>query len=395
MDNVEIRTSPLWLRMLLHRVGVRAINNAVDATNFVMLDLGNPLHAFDARQINEEQISIRWAQDGEAFTTLDDGQRTLCARDLLIADGEGGVALAGIMGGKNSEIRPDTQAIVLEAANFNAGVIRVTSCRLGLRTDSSARFEKSLDPTLAEDASRAFCVLMSEICPEMRVTSALMDVYPEPIRQPVIELSIDLVNRRLGKVLGRDVIIDYLTRLQFGVEDLGDILRVTVPTWRATKDVAIAADLIEEVGRSYGYDNIEAMPPHVMLSKPTPNKQKFFERAVRSYLTQGAGIDELLTYSFGFDPLLEKMGAIPEHRLILRNQISAEMPAMRPHLGPNLLGAVLKNERREDHINSSRSDACSAQLKKSMATLLSTQPMGLCWRITSARQTLKPACFPS
>jgi phenylalanyl-tRNA synthetase beta chain len=350
MDGVQIAPSPFWLRILLHRVGIRSINNAVDATNFVMLDLGNPLHAFDARQINGDQISVRWASEGEGFTTLDETERTLKTSDLLIADGERGVALAGIMGGLNSEIQDETTAIVLEAASFNSSTIRMTSSRLGLRTDSSARFEKSLDPNLAEDASRAFCVLLAELCPTLRITSALMDAFPGPIESPVIELNLDLVNRRLGKDIGHETIVNYLSRLGFGVDDQGEHLIVTVPTWRATKDISIGADLIEEVGRSYGYDNIEPQPPAVTLSKPHPNKQKYFERAARSYLTQAGGLDEVLTYSFDSDPLLEKIDAMPENRVLLRNAISAEMPAMRTSLGPNLLGALLKNERREDRI---------------------------------------------
>ena len=350
MDGVEVAPSPFWLRVLLHRVGVRAISNAVDATNFVMLDLGNPLHAFDARDISGDTITVRWAKDGEAFTTLDEAERTLTSKDLLIADSDGGIALAGVMGGLNSEIKDDTKSIVLEAANFNAAVVRLTSSRLGLRTDSSTRFEKSLDPHLAEDASRAFCALMAELCPTLRITSSLMDVHPQPIVGSVIDLSVDLVDRRLGKALGKDTMVDYLSRLGFGVEDHGDTLRVTVPTWRATKDVSIDADLIEEIGRSYGYDNIESQPPAVTLARPHENKQKYFERAVRSYLTQACGVDEILTYSFDSDPLLEKIDAVPAERVLLRNAISSEMPAMRAALGPNLLGALLRNERREEHV---------------------------------------------
>ena len=350
LDNVTIAPSPFWLKLLLHRVGVRSINNAVDATNFVMLDTGNPLHAFDARDVLGGSITVRHARAGETFTTLDENERELTTSDLLITDGERGVALAGIMGGLNSEVKDDTQQIILEAATFSASAVRMTSARLGLRTDSSARFEKSLDPNLAETASRAFCVLLKELCPTLTVTSQFMDVYPSPPIQPVIELDYELVHKRLGTTLDEAVIDHYLERLGFGLEKRDGGLRVTVPTWRATKDIAIAADLVEEIGRSFGYDNIEATPPRVTLSKPTPNLQKDFERAARRFLSQAAGIDEVLTYSFDFDPLLEKIDAVPSDRLFLANAISAEMPAMRTHLGPNLLGAVLKNERGYDQI---------------------------------------------
>ena len=352
LDDVTITPSPRWLKLLLHRVGVRAINNVVDATNFVMLDLGNPLHAFDRREVQDDTIVVRWATEGEVFTTLDAAPRNLTSRDLLIGDGARGVALAGIMGGENSEIRDDTRSMILEAANFNASVVRMTSSRLGLRTDSSARFEKSLDPHLAEDASRAFCVLLQALDPAVRVTSALIDVCAPLPERPVIDLSVDLVTRRLGIPVDAALVSGYLAPLGFEIERLDDgaRLRVTVPTYRASKDIAIAADLIEEVGRSYGYDNIPPQPPMVRLSKPHANKQKMFEAGARRYLTQAAGLDEILSYSFDSDPLLERIDAVPESRVFLRNAISAEMPAMRTHLGPNLLGVLEKNARREETI---------------------------------------------
>ncbi len=351
LDGVTVRRSPLWMRLLLGRVGTRAINNVVDATNFVMLDLGNPLHAFDGRQIGGGQIVVRRARPGESFVTLDGQRRALEPRDLLIADAERGVALAGIMGGLDSEIQDDTTSVVLESANFDAGVVRATAQRLGLRTESSARFEKSLDPRLSEDASRAFCRLLQQLDANVRVTSALMDVaapLPEP---PVIELRVQRVEARLGVKLGEERIADYLRRLTFGVEQVGEgVLRVAVPSFRATKDIAIEADLIEEVGRSFGYDHITPAPPTIQLARPHPNAHKRFERAARAYLTLTGGFDEVVTYSFAFDPLLERLGARPERRIEVANPISAEMPALRTDLGPNLLGVLEKNAREVDSI---------------------------------------------
>lgn len=351
LTGVSIAPSPLWLRALLHRVGTRAINNVVDATNFVMLDLGNPLHAFDAREVGGDAIVVRHARDGETFTTLDGTERALRPTDLLIADAERGVALAGIMGGENSEIRDDTQSVVLESANFDAATIRRTAVRLGLRTESSARFEKSLDPALVSDASRAFCRLLADLCPSVRVTSAFMDVAAPVTTPPTIRLRVDRVHRRLGVTLGAERIADMLRRLSFGVEPPGDeVLEVTVPSFRATKDIAIEADLIEEVGRSFGYDHIEPTPPSITLSEPHPNHQKLLERAARTYLTQACGLDEMLGYAFDFEPLLERIDAVPASRLRLRNAISAELPALRTALGPNLLGVLEKNSRRDDKL---------------------------------------------
>jgi phenylalanyl-tRNA synthetase beta chain len=351
LEGIRVEPSPLWMRLLLHRVDIRAINNVVDATNFVMLDLGNPLHAFDRRQLMGDRIVVRCANKDEAFTTLDGVSHQLKPSDLLIGDGQRGVALAGIMGGENSEIQDDTTSVVLEAANFNPSTVRLTAVRLGLRTDSSARFEKSLDPHLAEDASRACCRLLQDVIPGARITSALMDVAAPFPPLPEIELRLSQVQQRLGVPMELDEVRKILTGLEFQVETLDDSrLRVTVPSFRAAKDIAIEADLIEELGRSYGYDNIPPQPPAVVLSRPHANKQKSFERSARSYLSQAVGMDEVLTYSFGFDPFLERIDAKPESRLALKNPISAEMPSLRTDLSTNLLAVLERNARAEDDI---------------------------------------------
>ncbi len=351
IDGVSVAPSPMWLRLLLARVGTRPISNVVDATNFVMLDLGNPLHAFDRREVNGDTIIVRRADADETFVTLDEQKHQLADGDLLIADASRGVALAGVMGGLNSEIRDDTTDVVLEAANFDAALIRMTAQRLGLRTESSARFEKSLDPRLVEDASRSFCRLLIELCPGARVTSAFQDVaapYPEPT---VIRLDTAKVDRRCGVALGADGIRRILDNLDFGVEDLGDgMFDVTVPSYRATKDIGIPEDLIEEVGRIYGYDNVVPRPPLVELNQPHDNARRRFEQQVRSYLSLAAGLDEVQSYSFDFDPLLERLGIDPGQRVTLRNPISAEMPAMRRSVVPHLLAVAERNARNYDTV---------------------------------------------
>ena len=348
LEGVTVRPSPLWLRLLLARVGTRAISNVVDATNFVMLDLGNPLHAFDRRHIRGDAIVVRRALGGERFTTLDGEERLLDARDLLIADGERGVALAGVMGGLNSEIVPDTTAVVLESASFDAATVRMTGQRLGLRTESSTRFEKSLDPVLAEEASRSFCGLLRQLDPAVRVTSALMDVAAPRPPLPIIELRVARVDRALGAPVGQQRMVEILRRLEFGVEITAPgRLSVRVPTFRATKDIAIEADLVEEIGRTFGYGNIAPTGPTIQLRRPDRNERKRLERRVRTTLAAGYGFDEVMTHSFGFDPFLDRIGARPERRVTLRNAISAEMPALRTSLGPQLLAVLDKNARRE------------------------------------------------
>ena len=346
MSGVSVAPSPLWLRLLLSRTGMRPINNLVDATNFAMLDLGNPLHAFDRRQIAGGRIIVRRAEDGERFTTLDGQVRVLGNSDLVIADAERAVALAGVMGGQDSEIKDDTTELVLEAANFEPGRVRTTAQRLGLRTESSSRFEKSLDPRLVSDGAACFLSLVSELCPGATVTSAFMDVaapYPEPT---VIKTSVGYIEERLGHPVGRDKVLEVLAGLAFDVvEAEGGALTVTVPSWRATKDIGIADDLVEEVGRVFGYDNIPPQSPLVTVARPEKNKKKKLENAVRNHLALASCLDELQTYSFDDDAFMARMGVVPGERVRLRNAISSDEPCMRTHIAPQLIKALEKNSR--------------------------------------------------
>lgn len=348
LDGVRTAPSPLWLRVLLHRVGTRPIDNVVDATNFVMLELGNPVHAFDRRNIEGGRIVVRRAHDGERIVTLDGIERRLEPRDLVIADAARPVAVAGIMGGENSGVTAETSGLLFEAATFDAASVRVTAQRLGLRTEASARFEKSLDPALPPLAVGAFLRLMKELCPGVRASrvAAAAVALPAPTR---IALRLDKVSSRLGVVLGEEQIARYLSALEFDVKPGADgVLDVTVPSFRATKDVTEEVDLIEEVGRSYGYNNITPAPPSVVLGAPDPNHRKSLEQRARAYLALAGGLDEVLTYSFAFDPFLERIGAVPAERHLLKNPISAEMSALRTELCTSLIGVLDKNLARYD-----------------------------------------------
>lgn len=342
---VSIAPSPRWLRLLLQRVGTRPINNVVDATNFAMLDVGNPLHAFDARQISGAKIVVRRAGEGEAFTTLDGQVRKLTGQDLVIADESRAVALAGVMGGLDSEIKGDTKDVVLEAANFDAARVRTTAQRLGLRTESSSRYEKSLDPRLVDDGARVFLKLVLDLCPGATVTSAFMDVAKAYAAPTVLEVGVAYIDQRLGFAVGKERIVGVLRGLDFGVEEQGDTLRVTVPSWRATKDIGIVDDLVEEVGRVFGYDNIPPRAPLVPVAQPDRNAKKKFERATREVLSNACGLDELQTYSFDDDVFLGRIGVVPGPRVTLRNAISVEQPCMRTAIGPHLLKALDTNAR--------------------------------------------------
>jgi phenylalanyl-tRNA synthetase beta chain len=346
--NVTIGPSPLWLQCLLRAAGVRPISNVVDLTNFVMLDVGNPIHAFDARFVRGNTLIVRTASEpsGEVVTTLDGQERQCSEETLLICDAEGPVAIAGVMGGANSEIREDTVEVVLEAANFNAGNVRRTSTRIGLRTDSSARFEKALDPAFADHAARLFTSMMLTVVDGCQVTSPLIDVAAPSKSVLTIDLDPDAVSERLGVKVPIGRVRQILMGLGFSVQDRsGGFLKVAVPSWRATKDVAIPEDLIEEIGRIHGYQNIPPSAPRVDVKPPQLSASKNQERLARQYLSDTCGMHESVSYAFTWKPILEKLGADLSGRLELANPISAELDLMRRSLVPNLLSAAVKNTR--------------------------------------------------
>ena len=343
---VRVAPSPEWLRCLLRAVGVRPISNVVDLTNFVMLDLGNPLHAFDARYVAGPSLVIRRATAGETIRTLDGQDRVCTDETLLICDASRPVALAGIMGGEDSEIRDDTTDVILEAANFQARNIRRTSMRLGLRSESSARFEKALDPEMAGLAARCFSRLLLDTCPDAVSVGPLVDVRGEPARKVSIQLSPKAVSARLGIDVPAGRVRHVLGRLGFTVYDQSSgAFRVDVPSWRATKDVAIAEDLIEEVGRIHGYENIPPVSPPIRIDRPRLSPAKHQERRARSFLSATCGMHETLSYAFTLRPMLEKLGADTSGRLRLKNPISAELDLLRRSMIPNLLDFAERNAR--------------------------------------------------
>ncbi len=343
--DVQIGPSPLWLRTLLHRLGVRPISNVVDATNYVMLATGNPIHAFDQRFLAQDTIIIRRAGEGEVLRTLDDVDRKLCSEDCVIADAEKGIALAGVMGGANSEIQADTTNVVLESACFSGPAIRRTSARVKHRTEASMRFEKSLDPSLAYDAAVLFGKLCLQLCPSARIASKLYDVgvqAPDPIQ---VRVPLDLIDRRIGQKVGADFVADTLSRLGFGCQVDGGVLTADVPSWRATKDISIAEDIIEEVGRVYGYDNITPVDPLVAV-KPAPQLPSKKQVAdVKRFLAGRAGMSEIMLYAFEHVATLEALGLKAEDHVPVQNPISSDFPVLRRTLAPAMLASIETNYR--------------------------------------------------
>jgi phenylalanyl-tRNA synthetase beta chain len=344
--------SPLWLRLLLRAVGQRSLGQLVDVSNFVMLDLGQPNHVFDRAELGPDGITVRKARASERLTTLAGQALTLAGDDLLIASKGEGVALAGVIGGANSEVRGTTRSLLLEVATFDATTVRRTSVRHGLRTDSSARFEKSLDPELPPLAAAHFARLLSSLQPEVRFPAQLTDVRSTEPRSVQIALRPSRVRAALGAELGDEQIADILTRFGFGVDARSGAtepeLLVRVPSDRATKDIGIERDLVEEVGRLYGYGNITERPLIAPLVPPPHDERRWLVRSIADRLSGAARFTETLSYSFQSDELLELFGLSHLPHATLSNPVVSQQSRIRRTLIPSLLANVEANRRYRD-----------------------------------------------
>ncbi len=342
---VQVGSSPQWLRDRLEAAGVRPINNVVDVTNYVMLEMGQPMHAFDLRHIAGRRIVIRRAGDAERMRTLDDIERTLAPDMLVIADGDRAVAIAGVMGGQNSEISGDTRMIVLESAYFHPASVRLTSKRLGLKTEASSRFERGGDVNAAPLGIARAAVLLTEIGAGSPV-GAPIDCYPAPRAS----VQIPLRAARIARVLGQEVPVEdvprYLEPLGFSVQPAGGPEPgwiVTVPTFRV--DVLREADLIEEVGRHYGFDRLPTRFPALAEPQGAPDVRVGRDRTVRMALT-AAGFSESMTFAF-----IEKQAALPfcdpgAEPVAIANPLSEKFAVLRPSLLAGLTDSCAHNRRR-------------------------------------------------
>ncbi|MDD4607101.1 MAG: phenylalanine--tRNA ligase subunit beta [Patescibacteria group bacterium] len=342
VDNIKIASSPSWLQQQLIAIGQRPINNVVDITNYVLQELGQPLHAFDADKLNNK-IVVRRAKKGEKITTLDEEERKLDESILVIADEKQPLVIAGIMGGKGSGINDQTTKIIIESANFDGATIRSGSTQLGLRSDSSARFEKSLDPNLAEIGMQRALTLIQQIIPQAEVVSPIVDVANFSKQIKVIDLDLDLLFKRLGQKIKTETVIKILTSLGFKVKNLKNKLSVVVPSWRATKDINIAEDLIEEITRIYGYDNLQPVMPSIEINYQSDDKK--MERQLKDILTQGFNFNEIYNYSFVSQNLIQKTKLNLDEHLKLINYLSEDQQFLRTSLIPNLLKNVQQNLR--------------------------------------------------
>lgn len=348
IKNIRIEESPEWLKAAVSSIGMRPINNIVDITNYVMAETGEPMHAFDRRKLRCGEIIIRMASPGEKMNTLDGNERNLTAEDIVIADAGGAIALAGVMGGGNSEIDPATTEIVLEAANFNPVNIRKTAARFALRTEAAIRFEKSQSPLLTPMAILRCYELIKQVIPGAQAVTEMVDAYPVPQKDISITTSTDYIRERIGESLTDERITGILSSLGFGISINGKSMAVAVPYYRATKDISIPDDIVEEVGRIYGYDNISPMPPFVPCTIPYRNRKRQFERSVKTILSGDCRLTEVSAYSFVGEETLNRLKINGDKELRLKNPLSSEHDRLRRSLVPNLVRMIELNRRYQD-----------------------------------------------
>lgn len=350
ITGVKLAESPGWMQQRLLACGMRPINNIVDVTNYVMLEYGQPLHSFDYERIRGKKIIVRCAGDYEPMTTLDNNERELNSDMLVIADVKGAVAVAGIMGGANSEVTEETTSILLEAASFNPASIHYTGRTLCLPSEACMRFERGISPELTLPALKRATQLIAELGGGEAAKGAV-DVYPGKVEQEPIMLSTGEVKRILGVDFSLDQIVGTLTSLGFDCKQAGSASEVLViaPYWRS--DIHLAVDLIEEVARITGYDKI----PTTMLSQSIPRQNPEpilgLKREVRRHLT-GYGFQEVITYSLTSLEMINKLSPEPHSLepmpIRMANPMTAEQEHLRPNLRANLLSALSANRRHED-----------------------------------------------
>lgn len=347
VKNVKIKPSPDWMQQRLEEAGVRPINNIVDITNYVMIELGQPLHAFDYRDIDEKRIVVRRANENEKFITLDEVERNLNSQMLVIADGKRAVAVAGVMGGLNSEIKEDTSTVVFECANFNGTNIRITSKKLGLRTESSSRFEKDLDPNLVEAALNRVCHLVEQL-EAGDVVGGVIDIYPEPVRPYTLEVSTQWIRDFLGMDIDSKRMKEMLESLFMKVSG-EELFKIEVPSFR--QDIKAKEDIAEEVARLYGYDKIPSVKMIGETVEAAWTKEQKLLREVKSTMV-ACGLSEIITYSIisskSFDNLEIPKDSSLRKTISISNPLGEDFSILRTTGLSSIMECLSKNYARDN-----------------------------------------------
>lgn len=350
ISNVKVGPSPLWLQNRLRNGGIRPINNVVDVTNYVMLEYGQPMHAYDYDKVAGHQLTARAAKAGEALKTLDGTNRELTTDMLVIADANGPVGVAGVMGGLDSEVTEATTTIILESAVFKGSSIRRTARALGMRSEASGRFERGVNAEYSPVALDRAAQLLQELMEDITVAKGVVDVYPAPAEARTVSFTVAAVNSYLGTDISVERMQEILTTLSFTWTEKGDEITVGVPSWRG--DVTVMPDIAEEVARIYGYDFIPNTTPWANLNSGTMSDKKLLTKAIRQTLVT-QGLSEIITFSFMHTDSLKKL-LIPEtdsryQAVPILNPITEEFPVMRTTLIPSMLDTAARNLAQKNH----------------------------------------------
>ncbi|SOB97101.1 phenylalanine--tRNA ligase subunit beta [Pseudobutyrivibrio ruminis] len=341
VENINTNVAPVNMRIRLFYCGMRAINLLADLTNYIMLEMGQPMHAFDSRKV--EKIRIKRFDKPFTFTTLDGIERNIDENTLMICNDNTPVAIAGIMGGLDSEIVEDTTTLTLESATFNAASIRKSAVRLSHRTDASARYEKSLDPEMTTVAIARFMKLLSDIDDGVKVVSALTDEYAFHYPQVSLDFDKDFVDKYTGIEISDEHIVDTLTSLGFGVSQDGANFHVEVPSYRATKDISLKADIIEEITRIYGYDNFELSTTNAPLYPVRMAEDKNVEDRIKDILVKRFQLHEVHSYVWQYADEYKKLGMEVEENIKLANSTNPNIETLRRSIIPTQLCQVNYN----------------------------------------------------
>ena len=344
IDNVYEKRSPLWMQSAIIKGGMRPINAIVDITNYVMMAVGQPLHAFDKTHVDGNKIIVRNARDGEELLLLDNNTIELTTDDLVISDSKDAMALAGIRGGKKDSILPETTGVVLEVANFTAKTIRKTGKRFDEKTDASIRYEKNLDTQRVEEGLNLALALFKEIFPESKIV-AFNDVYPVKTKNEKINVSEEFLDTRLGKKIDRETITRVLTRLGYEVNYKNGIYTVVVPTYRSTGDVSLKDDVMGDIARLLSFESFEAQPLTISFDHAVLQNKVLLETRIKEYLSNRCGFYEIFTYPWINEKYIDAASLNKEDSIKLATPPSPEEAYLRSSLVPGMLEAISKNLR--------------------------------------------------
>ena len=347
IDGVYEKKSPIWMQSLLSKVGQRPINAIVDITNYVMMAVGEPLHAFDKTHVSGEKIIVRNAKENEELLLLDNNSIKLTTDDLVICDENDAMALAGIRGGKKDSILPDTKGIVLEVANFSADEIRKTGKRFAEKTDASIRYEKGIDTQRVDDGLNLALELIKEIFPDSKIIK-YADVYPNKTENNKIKIEEKFLDTRLGKKIEKEKIEQILTALGYEISYNNGEYEVIVPTWRTTGDVTIKDDVMGDIARILSFDSFKAKPITITFEHFVKQNDVLLERRIKEYLAERCGFYEIYTYPWIEEKYIQSAGIDMSKSLKLATPPAPDLAYLRSSLIPGMLEAISKNLRYYD-----------------------------------------------